>query len=58
VDVSLWGYDESTIEPKLIYITTLENNGKNDGTVRRRNAVILSYFSTNRPCVPPVSIQP
>jgi hypothetical protein len=47
VDVSLWGYDESTIEPKLIYITTLENNGKNDGTVRQRNVAMLSSALTH-----------
>ena len=29
VDISLWGYKESTIEPQLIYITTLQSGVTN-----------------------------
>ena len=31
VDISLWGYKESTIEPQLIYITTLQSGVTNKG---------------------------
>ena len=33
VEVSLWGYRETTIEPELVYIATLESNVANRGKV-------------------------
>jgi len=33
VEVSLWGYKETTIEPELVYITSLESNVANKGKV-------------------------
>ena len=33
VEISLWGYRETTIEPELIYITSIESNVANKGKV-------------------------
>ena len=33
VEISLWGYRETTIEPELIYIASLESNVANRGKV-------------------------
>ena len=37
VEISLWGYRETTIEPELIYIASLESNVANRGKVSSKN---------------------
>ena len=43
VQISLWGYKESTIEPKLVYINTLRLSEANKGKV----TINPSEFSSN-----------
>merc|ERR1719264_1406204 len=35
VDISLWGYRETSIEPELVYIAQLGTSETNDGRLQR-----------------------
>ena len=45
MEVSLWGYKESTIEPELVYITSLEGNVANKGKVHWNFKSQNSFFA-------------